>query len=150
MDEDLTVIEDDWKTQFWQFRVHPIELPTSTLYAWVELYDYQIAWSHVGAYVNDMGKSPSSNITSSTSIHHVDVWKRNMVAISAPMIATMGAEMNDMLEVRRERYGAKQASALGRLCFYRRYNSYPSLRHARGSWRAGMGQDFRGAENSDE
>ena len=36
--EDLTVLEDDWKTQFWQFRVHPIELPTSTLYAWVELY----------------------------------------------------------------------------------------------------------------
>ena len=109
VDEDLTVIEDDWKTQFWQFRVHPIELPTSTLYAWVELYDCQIAWCHVAAYVNDMGKSPSSNITSSTSIHHVDVWKRNMVGIAAPVIATMGAEMNDMLEVRRERFGEKQA-----------------------------------------
>ena len=74
VDEDLTVLEDDWKTQFWQFRGHPIELPTSTLYVWVELYDVQIAWCHVGAYVNDMGKSPSSNITSSTSIHHVEVW----------------------------------------------------------------------------
>ena len=109
VDEDLTVLEDDWKTQFWQFRVHPIELPTSTLYAWVELYDAQIAWCHVGAYVNDMGKSPSSNITSSTSIHHVEVWKRNMVDIAAPVIETMGAEMNDMLQVRRERFGEKQA-----------------------------------------
>ena len=109
VDEDLTVLEDDWKTQFWQFRVHPIELPTSTLYSWVELYDSQIAWCHVAAYVNDMGKSPSSNITSSTSIHHVDVWKRNMVAIAAPVIATMGADMNDLLDVRRERYGETQA-----------------------------------------
>ena len=107
--EDLTVLEDDWKTQFWQFRVHPIELPTSTMYAWVELYSSQIAWCHVAAYVNDMGKSPSSNITSSTSIHHVEVWKRNMVAIAAPVIATMGEEMNDMLDTRRERFGEMQA-----------------------------------------
>ena len=109
VDEDLTVLEDDWKTQFWQFRVHPIELPTSTLYSWVELYDSQIAWCHVAAYVNEMGKSPSSNITSSTSIHHVDVWKRNMVAIAAPVIATMGSDMNDLLDVRRERYDETQA-----------------------------------------
>ena len=107
--EDLTVLEDDWKTQFWQFRVHPIELPTSTMYAWVELYSSQIAWCHVAAYVNDMGKSPSSNISSSTSIHHVEVWKRNMVAIAAPVIATMGEEMNDMLDTRRERFGEMQA-----------------------------------------
>ena len=58
-----------------------------------------------------MGKSPSSNITSSTSIHHVDVWKRNMVAIAAPVIATMGAEMNDMLDVR-----ARTISARCRQC----------------------------------
>jgi hypothetical protein len=103
------VLEDDWKTQFWQFRVHPIELPTSTMYAWVELYSHQIAWCHVAAYVNDMGKSPSSNITSSASIHHVEVWRRNMVAIAAPVIATMGDEMNDMLDTRRERFGEMQA-----------------------------------------
>ena len=119
VDEDLTVLEDDWKTQFWQFRVHPIELPTSTLYSWVELYDSQIAWCHVAAYVNDMGKSPSSNITSSTSIHHVDVWKRNMVAIAAPVIATMGSDMNDLLDVRRERYGETQAVLWAGFAFHR-------------------------------
>jgi hypothetical protein len=101
-------IQDDYRWRFWNFGLHGSELPYATMYL-VVIIDGRACWCLVFELVNNMGRSPASNICSHFSICHVQSWERRMDDLAEPVVDAMCNEVKELVEARRTRLGARQA-----------------------------------------